>query len=231
MARPCGLARAARSGDNRPQRTENRGPQWFLQADIFFNQVAHFVTNEHRVRRVRKLVPRNPDQWDRQRPQPILEIVERVPVAALVAQLVALFARSRKGTPARVRKHERRLAHRVQAGGAVVDRPIAHSAIGVPREIVDERQRLPLLADQTKRKVFSIYVPDLERYSGEPGTCVESAATGLPQVTVPAGVVGGRYPFGISLLGPMWSDRRLLELGAAYERVAPRRVAPVLRER
>ena len=26
----------------------------------------------------------------------------------------------------------------------------------------------------------------LERYGGEPGTCVESAATGLPQVTVPA---------------------------------------------
>ena len=71
----------------------------------------------------------------------------------------------------------------------------------------------------------------LERYGGEPGTCVESAATGLPQVTVPAGVVGGRYPFGISLLGPMWSDRRLLELGAAYERIAPHRVAPVLRDR
>lgn len=66
----------------------------------------------------------------------------------------------------------------------------------------------------------------LERYGGEPGTCVESAATGLPQVTVPSGVIGGRYPFGISLLGPMWSDRRLLELAAAYERSGRHRTAP-----
>ena len=66
----------------------------------------------------------------------------------------------------------------------------------------------------------------LERYGGEPGTCIESAATGLPQVTVPAGVVGGRYPFGISLLGRMWADHRLLELAAAYERATHHRHVP-----
>ena len=49
-----------------------------------------------------------------------------------------------------------------------------------------------------------------ERYGTEPGTCEESAATGLPQVTVPAGYLGGRYPVGISFLGRMWDDRRLL---------------------
>ena len=70
----------------------------------------------------------------------------------------------------------------------------------------------------------------LERYGSEPGTCVESAATGLPQVTVPAGVIGGRYPFGVSLLGPMWSDRQLLEIGAAYERATHHRRPPVLRD-
>ena len=57
----------------------------------------------------------------------------------------------------------------------------------------------------------------LERYGSEPGTCEESAATGLPQVTVPAGFIGGRYPVGISLLGRMWDDKRLLEIAAAYE--------------
>ena len=41
----------------------------------------------------------------------------------------------------------------------------------------------------------------LERYGTEPGTCEESAATGLPQVTVPAGFMGGRYPVGVSFLG------------------------------
>jgi amidase len=66
----------------------------------------------------------------------------------------------------------------------------------------------------------------LERYGGEPGTCVESAATGLPQVTVPAGFIGGRYPVGISFLGRMWDDQHLLEIGAAYERATHHRKPP-----
>jgi Asp-tRNA(Asn)/Glu-tRNA(Gln) amidotransferase A subunit family amidase len=66
----------------------------------------------------------------------------------------------------------------------------------------------------------------LERYGSEPGTCVESAATGLPQVTVPAGYIGGRYPVGISLLGRMWADKSLLELAAAYERATHHRRPP-----
>jgi Asp-tRNA(Asn)/Glu-tRNA(Gln) amidotransferase A subunit family amidase len=66
----------------------------------------------------------------------------------------------------------------------------------------------------------------LERYGSEPGTCEESAATGLPQVTVPAGFVGGRYPVGISLLGRMWDDKKLLELAAAYERATHHRRPP-----
>ena len=55
----------------------------------------------------------------------------------------------------------------------------------------------------------------LERYGSEPGTCEESALTGLPQVTVPAGFVGDRFPMGISLLGRPWTDRKLLEIAAA----------------
>lgn len=66
----------------------------------------------------------------------------------------------------------------------------------------------------------------LERYGSEPGTCEESAATGLPQVTVPAGFIGGRYPVGVSLLGRMWDDRRLLRMAAAYERATHHRRPP-----
>jgi amidase len=66
----------------------------------------------------------------------------------------------------------------------------------------------------------------LERYGSEPGTCEESAATGLPQVTVPGGFIGGRYPAGISFLGRMWDDKRLLELAAAYERATHHRRPP-----
>jgi amidase len=66
----------------------------------------------------------------------------------------------------------------------------------------------------------------LIRYGSEPGTCEESAVTGLPQVTVPGGFIGGRYPAGVSFLGRMWDDKRLLELGAAYERATKHRRPP-----
>jgi Asp-tRNA(Asn)/Glu-tRNA(Gln) amidotransferase A subunit family amidase len=66
----------------------------------------------------------------------------------------------------------------------------------------------------------------LVRYGSEPGTCEESALTGLPQVTVPAGFFGGRFPMGISLLGRPWDDKRLLEIAAAYERATKHRRPP-----
>lgn len=66
----------------------------------------------------------------------------------------------------------------------------------------------------------------LERYGSEPGTCEDSAYTGLPQVTVPAGFMGNRYPFGISFLGRMWDDRRLLNIAFAYEQATHHRRPP-----
>ena len=67
----------------------------------------------------------------------------------------------------------------------------------------------------------------LERFGGEPSNCVESAATGLPAATVPAGFIGnGRYPVGVSLLGRMWSDARMLALGYAYEQATHHRRPP-----
>jgi aspartyl-tRNA(Asn)/glutamyl-tRNA(Gln) amidotransferase subunit A len=66
----------------------------------------------------------------------------------------------------------------------------------------------------------------LERYGGEPSTCEESAMTGLPQVTVPAGMFGPRFPLGVSLLGRPWHDRQLLELAAAYEHATHHRRRP-----
>src|SRR5262249_20452036 len=68
----------------------------------------------------------------------------------------------------------------------------------------------------------------LERYGGEPGTCEESAMTGLPQVTVPAGMLGGRYPFGVSLLGRLWADRDVLSLAYAHEQATHPRRPPAL---
>jgi Asp-tRNA(Asn)/Glu-tRNA(Gln) amidotransferase A subunit family amidase len=67
----------------------------------------------------------------------------------------------------------------------------------------------------------------LERYGGEPSTCEESALTGLPQVTVPGGFIGGgRYPFGVSFLGRPWTDARMLSLAYAYEQATHHRRPP-----
>ena len=67
----------------------------------------------------------------------------------------------------------------------------------------------------------------LERFGGEPSTCQESALTGLPQVTLPGGFIGGgRYPFGVSFLGRLWSDARVLSLAYAYEQATHHRRPP-----
>jgi aspartyl-tRNA(Asn)/glutamyl-tRNA(Gln) amidotransferase subunit A len=52
--------------------------------------------------------------------------------------------------------------------------------------------------------------------------------TGLPQVTVPAGMLGGKYPFGISFLGRLWDDRRVLAIAFSYEQATHHRKPPVL---
>jgi amidase len=89
-----------------------------------------------------------------------------------------------------------------------------------------ERQQLDAILYPANQARPHTHEGGLERYGSEPGTCEESAATGLPQVTVPAGFIGGRYPAGISLLGRMWDDKRLLELAAAYERATHHRRPP-----
>jgi amidase len=44
-----------------------------------------------------------------------------------------------------------------------------------------------------------------------------AAVAGYPHLSVPMGAVEG-LPVGLSIIGPQWSDARVLELGAAYER-------------
>jgi amidase len=44
-----------------------------------------------------------------------------------------------------------------------------------------------------------------------------AAVAGYPHLSVPMGAVEG-LPVGLSIMGPQWADKRVLELGAAYER-------------
>jgi len=48
---------------------------------------------------------------------------------------------------------------------------------------------------------------------------VYQSASGIPSLTVPAGLTTDGLPVGISFDGPLGSDRRLLAIGAAFERV------------
>ena len=89
-----------------------------------------------------------------------------------------------------------------------------------------ERERLDAMLYPANQARPHTHEGGLERYGTEPGTCEESAATGLPQVTVPAGYLGGRYPVGISFLGRMWDDRKLLEMAYAYEQATKHRRPP-----
>jgi amidase len=89
-----------------------------------------------------------------------------------------------------------------------------------------DRERLDAMLYPANQARPHTHEGGLERYGGEPSTCVESAATGLPQVTVPAGFIGTRYPMGISFLGRLWADRTLLEMAAAYERATHHRRPP-----
>jgi amidase len=89
-----------------------------------------------------------------------------------------------------------------------------------------ERERLDGLVYPANQARPATHEGGLERYGEEPGTCEESAMTGLPQVTVPAGFLGGRYPFGVSFLGRLWADRRMLALAYAYEQATRHRRPP-----
>jgi Asp-tRNA(Asn)/Glu-tRNA(Gln) amidotransferase A subunit family amidase len=89
-----------------------------------------------------------------------------------------------------------------------------------------DQQRLDALLYPANLARPNTHEGGLERYGEEPGTCQESAMTGLPQVTVPAGFLSGRYPFGVSFLGRLWEDRRVLALAYAYEQATHHRRPP-----
>jgi amidase len=89
-----------------------------------------------------------------------------------------------------------------------------------------DQQRLEALLYPANLARPNTHEGGLERYGEEPGTCQESAMTGLPQVTVPAGFLGGRFPFGVSFLGRLWQDQRVLALAYAYEQATHHRRPP-----
>jgi amidase len=56
--------------------------------------------------------------------------------------------------------------------------------------------------------------------------CQVSASTGLPAISIPAGFTADGLPIGVELLGPAWSEPRLLAIAYAYEQATHPRRAP-----
>jgi amidase len=89
------------------------------------------------------------------------------------------------------------------------------------RAVFDEH-RLDALAYPTLRR-RPVVVEEPQRGTN----CQLSATTGFPAMAMPAGFTTDGVPIGLELLGPAWSDRRLVSMAFAYEQAArPRRPAP-----
>ncbi len=83
--------------------------------------------------------------------------------------------------------------------------------------------RLDALVAPTEAPAWLIDLVDGDNYLGSAGTL--PAVAGYPHLTVPMGTVSG-LPVGLSLIGPGWSEQRLLSLGAAFEAGRPPVPAP-----
>lgn len=56
--------------------------------------------------------------------------------------------------------------------------------------------------------------------------CQLSAHTGFPALSVPAGFTEDGVPVGLELIGPAWSEGRLIALGYSFERATRHRRLP-----
>ncbi len=99
---------------------------------------------------------------------------------------------------------------RRQAGPDGIDRLLAAS-------------RLDALVAPTGAPAWLIDPVDGDNDLGSAGTL--PAVAGYPHLTVPMGTVSG-LPVGLSLIGPAWSEQRLLSLGAAFEAQRPKLPKP-----
>jgi Asp-tRNA(Asn)/Glu-tRNA(Gln) amidotransferase A subunit family amidase len=101
----------------------------------------------------------------------------------------------------------------------------AHAKRAQARRLIEgalDEHRLTVLAYPTLRR-RPVVVEEPQRGTN----CQLSASTGLPAMAMPAGFTEDGVPVGMELMGPAWSDAKLLSMAYSYERVVkPRRVPP-----
>jgi amidase len=83
---------------------------------------------------------------------------------------------------------------------------------------------LDALVSPTMPPAWKIDAANGDQIRGE-GAGGLAAVAGYPHLTVPMGAVMG-LPVGLSLIGPAWSEARLLAYGYAYEQAAKAKVTP-----
>ena len=84
--------------------------------------------------------------------------------------------------------------------------------------------RLDALVSPTMPPAWKIDAANGDQIHGA-GAGGLAAIAGYPHLTVPMGSVMG-LPVGLSLIGPAWSEARLLGYGYAYEQAAKAKVTP-----
>lgn len=87
-----------------------------------------------------------------------------------------------------------------------------------------KKDHLDALVCPTMAPAWKIDVANGDQIGGA-GAGSLAAVAGYPHLTVPMGAVMG-LPVGLSIMGPAWSEARLLGFGYAYEQAAKARVTP-----
>lgn len=86
------------------------------------------------------------------------------------------------------------------------------------------KDHLDALVGPTMPPAWKIDAANGDQFGGA-GAGGLAAIAGYPHLTVPMGAVMG-LPVGLSIIGPAWSEARLLSFGYAYEQAANARVKP-----
>jgi hypothetical protein len=92
--------------------------------------------------------------------------------------------------------------------------------------------RAAVLATLEEQRIDVLAYPTLRRKPASIGdaqigsNCQLSATTGLPAITIPAGLTTDGLPIGLELLGGAWTEPALLKYAYAWEQAAKPRRAP-----
>lgn len=88
-------------------------------------------------------------------------------------------------------------------------------AEGIDKLLADNK--VAVLVAPTGGPAWTTDLVNGDRFNGSIGAGSLAAIAGYPHLTVPMGAVE-RLPIGLSFMGSKWGDKRVLEIGAAYER-------------